>query len=64
MKLHLQPTIATTTFDKEAFISMARKYGTIFKDIQNQIKDPMINAFSPIKLKLFFFKVYLHFYQT
>ena len=35
-----------------------------WNNTQNQMKDPMINTFSPSKLNFFLFDFYLHFYQT
>ena len=35
-----------------------------WNNIQSQIKDPMINTFSPSKLKLVLFDFYLNLYQT
>ena len=35
-----------------------------WNNIQSQIEDPMINTFSPSKLKIFLFDFYLRFYQT
>ena len=61
-KGHLKiTTIATTTYHKGAFISMAAK---TWNNTRNQIKDPMINTFSPNKLKNFLFDFYLNLYQT
>ena len=55
------PTVTTTTYGKGAFISMATK---TWNNTQRQIKDLMINAFSPNKLKIFLFHCYLNLYQT
>ena len=61
-KGHLKiPTVTTATYDKGAFISMATK---TWDNTQSQIKDPMINTFSPNKLKIFLFDFYLNLYQT
>ena len=61
-KGHLKiPTVTTTTYGKGAFISMATK---TWNNTQSQIKDPMINTFSPNKLKIFLFDFYLNLYQT
>ena len=61
-KGHLKiPTVTTTTYGKGAFISMATK---TWNNTQRQIKDLMINAFSPNKLKIFLFHCYLNLYQT
>ena len=54
-------TVATTTYGKGAFISMATK---TWNNTQSQIKDPMLNTFSPNKLKIFLFDFYLNLYQT
>ena len=32
--------------------------------IQSQIKDPMVNTFSPNKLRIFLFDFYLNLYET
>ena len=62
VKGHLKiPTVTTTTYGKGAFISMATK---TWNNTQSQIKDPMINTFSPNKLKIFLFDFYLNLYQT
>ena len=54
---HLEiPTDTATTYSKGVFISTASK---TWNNIQSQIKDPMINTFSPIKLKFFFSEFYL-----
>ena len=45
-------TVATTTYGKGAFISMATK---TWNNTQSQIKDFMIDTFSPNKLKCFSF---------
>ena len=59
-KGHLKiPTVTTFTYDKGAFISMAIKTW----NTDSQIKDPMINTFSPNKLKIFLFDFYLNLYQ-
>ena len=55
------PTITTTTYGKETFISMATE---TWNNTQSQIKDPMINTSSPNKLKMFLFDFYLNLYQT
>ena len=61
-KGHLKiPTVTTATYGKGAFISMATK---TWNNTQSQIKDPMINTFSPNKLKIFLFDFYLNLYQT
>ena len=61
-KGHLKiPTATTATYDKGAFTSMATK---TWNNAQSQIKDPMINTFSPNKLKIFLFDFYLNLYQT
>ena len=61
-KGHLKiPTVTTATYGKGAFISMATK---TWNNTQSQIKDPMINTFSPNKLKISLFDLYLNFYQT
>ena len=61
-KSHLKiPTVTTTTYGKGAFISMATK---TWNNIQSQIKDSMINTFSPNKLKIFLFDFYLNLFQT
>ena len=61
-KGHLKiPTDTTTTYGKRTFISMATK---AWHNIWSQIKDPMINTFSPNKLKIFLFDFYLNLYQT
>ena len=61
-KGHLKiPTDSTTTYGKGAFISMATK---TWNNIQRQIIDPMMNLFSPIKLKNFLFDFYLNLCQT
>ena len=61
-KGHLKiPTVTTTTYGKRAFIGMATK---AWDNTQSQIKDPMINTFSPNKLKIFLFDFYLNLYQT
>ena len=50
-KGHLKiPTVTKTTYGKGTFISMATK---TWNNSQSQIKDPMINTFSPNKLKIF-----------
>ena len=36
----------------------------IWNNTQIQVKDPMINTFSPNKLKVFLFDFYLNLYQT
>ena len=51
----------TATYGKKAFISMATK---TWNNTQSQIKDPMINTFSPNKLKNFLFDFYLNPHQT
>ena len=62
VKGHLKiPTVTTTTYGKRAFIGMATK---AWDNTQSQIKDPMINTFSPNKLKIFLFDFYLNLYQT
>ena len=61
-KGHLKnPTVTTTTYGKGAFISMATKSRN---NTQSQIKDPMLNTFSPRKLKIFLFDFCLNLYQT
>ena len=61
-KGHLKiPTVTTTTYVKGAIISMATK---TWNNTQNQIQDPMINTFSPNKLKIFLFDFCLNLYQT
>ena len=61
-KGHLKiPTVTTATYGKGAFISIATKTRN---NTQSQIKDPMINIFSPNKLKIFLFDFYLNLYQT
>ena len=61
-KNHLKiPTVTTTAYGKGAFISMVIKTRN---NIQSQIRDPMINTFSPNKLKIFLFDFYLNLYQT
>ena len=61
-KDHLKiPTVTTATYGKVAFISMATK---TWNNAQSQIKDPMINTFSPNKLKIFLFDFYLNLHQT
>ena len=61
-KGHLKiPAVTTATYGKGAFISMATK---TWNNTQSQIKDPMINNFSPNKLNIFFFDFYLNLYQT
>ena len=62
VKGHLKiPTVTKTTYGKGAFISMAIK---TWNNTQSQIKNPMINTFSPNKLKIFLFDFYLNLYQT
>ena len=59
---HLKiPTVTTATYGKGAFIIMATK---TWNNTQIQVKDPMINTFSPNKLKIFLFDFYLNLYQT
>ena len=61
-KVHLKiPAVTTTTYGKGTFISMATKTRN---NTQSQIKDPMLNTFSPRKLKIFFFDFCLNLYQT
>ena len=61
-KIHLKsPTVTTATFGKGAFISMATE---AWNNIQSQIKNPLINTFSPNKLKFFLFDFYMNLYQT
>ena len=61
-KGHLKiPTVTTTTYGKGAFISMATK---TWNNTQRQIKDPMINTFSPNELNIFLFDFYLNHHQT
>ena len=61
-KCHLKiPTDTTTTYGKEAFTSMDTK---AWNNIQSQIKDPMVNTFSPNKLKIFLFDFNLNLFQT
>ena len=55
------PTVTTARYGKGAFISMAIK---TWNNTQSQIKDPLINTFSPNKLKIFLFDFYLNLYQT
>ena len=56
-KCHLKiPTDTTTTYGKEAFTSMDTK---AWNNIQSQIKDPMVNTFSPNKLKIILFGISL-----
>ena len=52
-------TVTTTTYGKGAFISMATK---TWNNTQSQIKDFMINTFSPNKLKWFLFDFFLNLY--
>ena len=60
-KGHLKiPTVTATAYGKGAFISMTTK---TWNNTQSQIKDPMINIFSPNELN-FFFDFYLNLYQT
>ena len=55
-KVHLKiPTVTTATYGKGAFISMTTK---TWNNTQSQIKDPMINNFSPNKRKMFVFDFY------
>ena len=49
------PVDPTTTYGKGAFISMTRK---TWNNIQNQIKDSMVNTVSPSKLQIFLFDLY------
>ena len=50
-KGHLKiPSVTKATYGEGAFISMATK---TWNNTQSQIKDPMINTFSPNKLKIF-----------
>ena len=50
-KGHLKiPTVTTTTYGKGAFISMTTK---TWNNTQSQIKDTMINTFSPNELNFF-----------
>ena len=59
-KGHLKiPTVTTATYGKGAFIGMVTKK---WNNIQSQIKDSMINTFSPNKLKIFLFDFYLYLY--
>ena len=61
-KGHLKiPTVTTATYGKGASISMTTK---TWNNTQSQVKDPMINTFSPNKLKTFLFDFFLNFYQT
>ena len=61
-KVHLKiPAVTTTTYGKGAFISMTTK---TWNNTQSQIKDPVINTFSPNKLKVFLFDFYFNIYQT
>ena len=46
----------------ELLLVWPQKHGIIY--IQSQIKDPMINTFSPNKLKIFSFNFYFNLYQT
>ena len=57
---HLKIPVTTTTYSKGSFISMATN---AWNNIQGQIKDPMINTFSPNKLKIFLFDFNLNPYQ-
>ena len=59
---HLKiPTDTATTYSKGVFISMATK---TWNNIQSQIKDHVINTFSPNELKIFLSEFYLNLYQT
>ena len=61
-KGHLKiPTVSAWTYGKGAFIRMATKS---WNNNQRQIKDVMINTFSPNKLKIFLLDFYLNHYQT
>ena len=61
-KGHLKiPTVTATTYGKGPFISMATK---TWNNTQRQIKDPMINTFSPNELNIFLFDFYLNHHQT
>ena len=61
-KGHLKiPSVTKATYGQGAFISMATK---TWNNTQSQIKDPMINTFSPNKLKIFLFDFCLNLYQT
>lgn len=52
-KFHLQiPTAAVTTYSKGTFMNMATK---ACNNIQSQIKDPVIDTFSPNKPKISIF---------
>ena len=48
-------SVTTTTYGKGAFISMSTK---TWNSIPSRIKDPIINTFSPNKLKIFLFDFY------
>ena len=62
IKVHLKiPTDTATIYSKGAFINMTTKTRN---NIQSQIKDPMINIFSPNKLKIFLFGFYWNLHQT
>ena len=61
-KGHLKiSTDTAASYGKGDFIRMAKK---TWNNIQIQIKDLVINTFSPNKLKIFLFDFYVNLYQT
>ena len=59
---HLKiPIVTTATYGKGTFIIMATK---TWNNTQSHIREPMINTFSPNKLKIFLLDFYLNLYQT
>ena len=61
-KGHLKiPAVSAGTYGKGAFIRMATK---AWNNNRSQIKNVMINTFSPNKLKIFLLDFYLNHYQT
>ena len=61
LKIVFSSARMSTTNGKGTFISMATK---TWNNTQSQIKDSMINTFSPNKRKFFLFDFYLNIYQT
>ena len=61
MKNHLKNTTATrTAYGDGPFDTITTK---TWNNIESQIKDPMINTFSPNKLNIFLFDFYLNLFQ-
>ena len=55
IKCHLKiPTITTTTYGKEAFISMVTKTWNKRSNSKSNCTDPIINTFFPKKLIFFY----------